>query len=120
VVGMAGVLSHAASSCLNVARCLQAPRGPDTAPFACWTFPHSSVSLLITMSDNSSIEWTEATPRHGCTKVSPGCASLLRRRLLSAFAVFPVMLTSGLRPPAPARAPEPALEWKRPCLIFVN
>ena len=32
------------------------------------------------MAFNSSIEWTDATwnPVRGCTKISPGCAALLR------------------------------------------
>jgi protein gp37 len=37
------------------------------------------------MSDNSKIEWTDATwnPVTGCTKVSPGCDQLLRTRRIA-------------------------------------
>src|SRR5262245_17511246 len=38
-----------------------------------WTFIHGSGG--VTMSDRSTIEWTDATwnPVRGCTKISPGC-----------------------------------------------
>ena len=49
------------------------------------------------MSDKSSIEWTEATwnPVTGCTKVSPGCATVTQKHSLSGSAGFRVILTSG-------------------------
>ncbi|MEX2238048.1 MAG: phage Gp37/Gp68 family protein [Dehalococcoidia bacterium] len=75
------------------------------------------------MSDNSPIEWTEATwnPVTGCTKVSPGCAHCYAERLAERF--------RGVKGSAyeqgfdlklwPDRLALP-LRWKRPRTIFVN
>ena len=67
------------------------------------------------MSDNSSIEWTEATwnPVTGCTKVSPGCdhcyAETLSKRWGRSFEVT-------LHPDRLAMP----LTWKKPKLVFAN
>jgi len=75
------------------------------------------------MSDNSAIEWTEATwnPVTGCTKVSPGCAHCYAETFAERFRGVPGHpyergFDLQLRP---ERLSQP-LEWKRPRLIFVN
>ena len=88
-----------------------------------WTCPHHVASLLISMADKSSIEWTEATwnPVTGCTKVSPGCAHCYAETFAERFRGVPGHpyergFDLQLRP---ERLNQP-LEWKRPRLIFVN
>ena len=75
------------------------------------------------MSDNSAIEWTQATwnPVTGCTKVSPGCAHCYAETFAERFRGVPghpyeVGFDLTLRP---ERLDLP-LSWKRPRLIFVN
>lgn len=75
------------------------------------------------MSDNSSIEWTEATwnPVTGCTKVSPGCAHCYAETFAERFRAVPGHpyehgFDLQLRP---ERLNQP-LDWTRPRLIFVN
>ena len=75
------------------------------------------------MSDNSSIEWTQATwnPVTGCTKVSPGCAHCYAETFAERFRGVPghpyeVGFDLTLRP----ERLELPLAWKRPRLIFVN
>jgi protein gp37 len=75
------------------------------------------------MSDNSTIEWTEATwnPVTGCTKVSPGCAHCYAETFAERFRGVPGHAYERgfdlqLRP---ERLRQP-LEWSRPRLIFVN
>jgi protein gp37 len=75
------------------------------------------------MSDNSSIEWTEATwnPVTGCTKVSPGCAHCYAETFAERFRGVPGHpyergFDLQLRP---ERLNQP-LDWKRSRLIFVN
>jgi len=75
------------------------------------------------MSDNSSIEWTEATwnPVTGCTKVSPGCAHCYAETFAERFRGVPRHpyekgFVLQLRP---ERLKQP-LQWKRRRLIFVN
>ena len=75
------------------------------------------------MSDNSTIEWTQATwnPVTGCTKVSPGCAHCYAETFAERFRGVPGHPYENgfdlqLRPER-LRLP---LEWKRPRLIFVN
>ena len=75
------------------------------------------------MSDNSSIEWTEATwnPVTGCTKVSPGCAHCYAETFAERFRGVPGHpyekgFDLQLRP---ERLDLP-LTWKRPRKIFVN
>ena len=75
------------------------------------------------MSDNSKIEWTEATwnPVTGCTQISPGCAHCYAMRFANRFKGvaghpyergFEVQLR-------PERLRQP-LEWTKPRRIFVN
>ncbi len=75
------------------------------------------------MSDNSTIEWTQATwnPVTGCTKVSPGCAHCYAETFAERFRGVPghpyeVGFDLTLRP----ERLELPLTWKRPRLIFVN
>ncbi len=75
------------------------------------------------MSDNSSIEWTDATwnPVRGCTKISPGCKNCYAERFAERFRGVPghpfeqgfdIRLV-------PHKLNEP-LTWHRPRRIFVN
>jgi protein gp37 len=76
------------------------------------------------VSDNSAIEWTEATwnPLVGCTKVSPGCDHCYAETLVNRFAghnpAFPnrfdVVTMRG------ERTLTQPLRWARPRRIFVN
>jgi protein gp37 len=75
------------------------------------------------MSDNSSIEWTDATwnPVTGCTKISPGCENCYAERFSERFrGVAGHPFSNGfdlmLRPD---RLHQP-LRWRRPRMIFVN
>src|SRR5437867_3351676 len=75
------------------------------------------------MSNNSSIEWTEATwnPVTGCTKVSPGCAHCYAETFAERFRGVPGHPYENgfdlqLRP---ERLNQPLL-WRRPRRIFVN
>src|SRR5437867_12900739 len=75
------------------------------------------------MSDNSSIEWTEATwnPVTGCTKVSPGCAHCYAETFAERFRgvrghPYERGFDLQLRP---ERLSQP-LDWTRPRTIFVN
>ena len=75
------------------------------------------------MSDNSKIEWTEATwnPVTGCTQISPGCAHCYAMRFANRFRGVPGHpyergFDLQLRP---ERLRQP-LEWAKPRRIFVN
>ncbi len=75
------------------------------------------------MSDNSSIEWTQATwnPVTGCEKVSPGCAHCYAETFAERFRGVPGHpyergFDLQMRP---ERLTQP-LEWARSRLIFVN
>lgn len=75
------------------------------------------------MSDNSSIEWTEATwnPVTGCTQVSPGCGHCYAKTFAERFRNVPghpyeMGFDLTLRP---ERLHQPLL-WSRPRTIFVN
>lgn len=75
------------------------------------------------MSDNSKIEWTEATwnPVTGCTQISPGCAHCYAMRFANRFRGVPGHpyergFDLQLRP---ERLRQP-LEWTKPRRIFVN
>ena len=75
------------------------------------------------MSENSSIEWTDATwnPVRGCTKISPGCSIVTPRRSPRRFRGVPghpYEQGFDLRL-VPEKLAEP-LEWARPKMIFVN
>lgn len=75
------------------------------------------------MSDNSAIEWTDATwnPVTGCTKVTRGCDNCYAERIAERFRGTPGHpFENGfdltLRP---ERLAQP-LSWKRPRRVFVN
>lgn len=75
------------------------------------------------MSDNSAIEWTDATwnPVTGCTKISRGCDNCYAERFSERFRGVPghpfeTGFDLTLRP---ARLEQP-LGWRRPRMIFVN
>jgi protein gp37 len=75
------------------------------------------------MSDNSAIEWTDATwnPVTGCTKISAGCDNCYAARFSERFRGVPghpfeTGFDLTLRP---ERLLQP-LAWKRPRMIFVN
>ena len=75
------------------------------------------------MSDNSKIEWTDATwnPVRGCSKVSPGCANCYAETFAERFRGVPghpYEFGFDLRL-VPEKLPEP-LRWRNPKLIFVN
>ncbi len=75
------------------------------------------------MSDNSSIEWTDATwnPVRGCTKISPGCAHCYAETFAERWRGIPdhpYEFGFDLRL-VPHKIEEP-LRWRRPRRIFVN
>lgn len=75
------------------------------------------------MSDNSKIEWTDATwnPVRGCTKVSPGCAHCYAETFAERFRGVPghpFEFGFDLRL-VPEKLTQP-LNWRRPRRIFVN
>ena len=75
------------------------------------------------MSDNSKIEWTDATwnPVRGCTKVSPGCAHCDAETFAERFRGVPDHpFEFGFDPRlVPEKLGDP-LRWSRPKKIFVN
>ena len=75
------------------------------------------------MSDNSAIEWTDATwnPVTGCTKVGPGCDNCYAERFAERFRgvaghPYEPGFDLTLRP---ERLDQPR-SWKRPRMVFVN
>ena len=75
------------------------------------------------MSDNSKIEWTDATwnPVRGCSKVSPGCANCYAETFAERFRGVPghpYEFGFDLQL-VPAKLTEP-LRWRTPKMIFVN
>jgi protein gp37 len=75
------------------------------------------------MSDNSKIEWTDATwnPIRGCSKVSPGCANCYAEAFAERFRGVrghPYEFGFDLRL-VPEKLAEP-LHWRTPKMIFVN
>src|SRR5215468_9591001 len=75
------------------------------------------------MSDNSKIEWTDATwnPVRGCTKISPGCARCYAETFAERFRGVkghPYEQGFDLRI-VPEKLEEP-LRWSKPRMIFVN
>jgi protein gp37 len=75
------------------------------------------------MSDNSKIEWTDATwnPVRGCTKVSPGCKHCYAETFAERFRGVPghpFEFGFDLRL-IPAKLGEP-FRWRTPRMIFVN
>lgn len=75
------------------------------------------------MSDNSSIEWTDATwnPVTGCTKVSPGCKHCYAERFAERFRGVPGHpFEHGFDLRLWPERLEFPLRWKTPRRIFVN
>src|ERR1039458_2586223 len=75
------------------------------------------------MSDNSKIEWTDATwnPVRGCTKISPGCTHCYAETFAERFRGVPghpFEFGFDLRL-VPEKLAEP-LRWKKSKMIFVN
>jgi protein gp37 len=75
------------------------------------------------MSDNSKIEWTDATwnPVRGCTKISPGCKHCYAEVFAERFRGVPGHAYEqgfDLRL-VPEKLEEP-LKWKNPRFVFVN
>src|SRR5438093_13373674 len=75
------------------------------------------------MSDNSKIEWTDATwnPVRGCTKVSPGCVHCYAETFAERFrgvSGHPFEFGFDLRL-VPEKLTDP-LRWSTPRMIFVN
>jgi len=75
------------------------------------------------MSDNSKIEWTDATwnPVRGCTKISPGCKHCYAETFAERFRgvpAHPYEQGFDLRL-IPEKLTEPLL-WKKPKTVFVN
>ncbi len=75
------------------------------------------------MSENSKIEWTDATwnPVRGCTKVSPGCLNCYAETFAERFrgvSGHPFEQGFDLRL-VPGKLVEP-LRWRTPRMIFVN
>lgn len=75
------------------------------------------------MSENSKIEWTDATwnPVRGCTKISPGCKHCYAEAFAERFRGVkghPYEQGFDLRL-VPSKLEEP-LRWKTPKMIFVN
>jgi protein gp37 len=79
--------------------------------------------LLEAMSENSRIEWTDATwnPVRGCTKVSPGCVHCYAETFAERFrgvAGHPFEFGFDLRL-IPEKLGDP-IRWSKPKKIFVN
>ncbi len=80
-------------------------------------------AILRTMSEHSSIEWTDATwnPVRGCTKISSGCAHCYAETFAERFRGVPghpYEQGFDLRL-IPEKLTEPLL-WRQPKMIFVN
>jgi protein gp37 len=77
----------------------------------------------MTMSAQSSIEWTDATwnPVRGCTKISPGCKHCYAETFAERFrGVRGHPYEQGFDPRlVPEKLLEP-LRWKTPKMVFVN
>jgi protein gp37 len=75
------------------------------------------------MSDNSKIEWTDATwnPVRGCTKISPGCAHCYAETFAERFRGVPGhAYERGFDPRlAPQKLAEP-ITWSKSRRVFVN
>jgi protein gp37 len=75
------------------------------------------------MSDNSTIEWTDATwnPVRGCTKISPGCARCYAETFAERFRGVPGHpFQQGFDLRLVPEALDLPLRWKRSRLVFVN
>ena len=75
------------------------------------------------MSQNSSIEWTEATwnPVTGCNKVSPGCKICYAERMAARLqAMGSFRYRNGFEVTLQHDIVDLPLRWKQPKVIFVN
>lgn len=75
------------------------------------------------MSDNSAIEWTNATwnPVTGCSKVSPGCKNCYAERMARRLtAMGQWNYRNGFKLTGQPQALEIPLMWKKPKTVFVN
>lgn len=75
------------------------------------------------MSDNSTIEWTEATwnPVTGCTKISPGCKFCYAERMAKRLqAMGKERYRNAFKLTLQPDALNVPLQWKKPRVIFVN
>jgi protein gp37 len=75
------------------------------------------------MSENSSIEWTDATwnPVRGCTKISPGCAHCYAETFAERFRGVPGHpFEQGFDLRLVPEKLEAPLSWRKPKRIFVN
>ncbi len=75
------------------------------------------------MSDNSAIEWTDATwnPVTGCDQISPGCAHCYAKRFAERFKGTPGHpFEAGFAVTLRAERLQQPFSWKRPRRIFVN
>ena len=75
------------------------------------------------MSDNSKIEWTEATwnPVTGCTQISPGCAHCYAMHFANRFKGVPGHpYERGFEVQLREERLRQPIGWKRPRRIFVN
>ena len=75
------------------------------------------------MSDNSSIEWTEATwnPVTGCKKVSTGCKNCYAERMSKRLqAMGQQRYRNGFEPTIHRDALSIPYMWKKPKIVFVN
>ena len=84
---------------------------------------HAVISIMTAMSDNSKIEWTEATwnPVTGCTRVSPGCAHCYAERFAERFrGVSGHPFERGFDVQVREERLRQPLDWKKPRRIFVN
>jgi protein gp37 len=75
------------------------------------------------MSDNSSIEWTDATwnPIRGCTKISPGCKNCYAERFAERFRGVPNHpFEQGFDLKLVPQKLDDPFTWKRSRRIFVN
>ena len=75
------------------------------------------------MSDNTSIEWTEATwnPVTGCKKVSTGCRNCYAERMaLRLQAMGKNRYRNGFAPTTHVEALKIPFGWNKPKIVFVN
>ncbi len=75
------------------------------------------------MSDNSDIEWTDATwnPTRGCTKISPGCKNCYAETFAERFrGVLGHPYEQGFDPRLAPHKLDAPLRWRDPRRVFVN
>lgn len=78
---------------------------------------------MLTMGDNSKIEWTDATwnPVTGCDKISPGCKHCYAETMAARLkAMGQANYAKGFELTLQPHMLDQPLRWKRPRTIFVN